>query len=79
MSKQPEALRLAYWLERDGSDCQLHLDAADELRRLHAVNQEMLKALKIADAFCGSLTSDVCCDSVHIPIRDAIKKAEGTV
>ena len=47
LNKQiPEALRLAYWLERDGANCQMHLDAAAELRRLHAVNQELLAALK---------------------------------
>ena len=33
---QPEALRLAQWLERDGANCQQHVDAASELRRLHA-------------------------------------------
>ena len=38
--KQPEALRLAYWLERDGANCQQHVDAAAELRRLHALNLE---------------------------------------
>jgi hypothetical protein len=43
---QPEALRLAHWLERDGANCQQHLDAAAELRRLHEVNQELVAALK---------------------------------
>ncbi|CAB5228556.1 hypothetical protein UFOVP1544_1, partial [uncultured Caudovirales phage] len=38
-TQQPEALRLAHWLERDGANCQQHLDAAAELRRLHEVNQ----------------------------------------
>jgi hypothetical protein len=52
---KPEALRLA-----DELDCACREDApvhtaADELRRLHEVNQELLEALKaIADsAFCG--------------------------
>jgi hypothetical protein len=36
MTTQPEALRLAHWLERDGANCQAHIDAAAELRRLHA-------------------------------------------
>lgn len=35
MSAQIEALRLAYWLERDGANCQQHINAAAELRRLH--------------------------------------------
>jgi hypothetical protein len=43
--------------------------------RLISASPEMLEALRIADAFCGSLTSDVCPDGVHIPIRAAIAKA----
>jgi hypothetical protein len=39
---QPEALRLADALEKQSGIYQ----AADELRRLHAVNQELLAALK---------------------------------
>lgn len=42
--KQPEALRLAEILEA-GSH-QFNEEAADELRRLHALNQEMLNALR---------------------------------
>ncbi len=80
MSKQPKPLQLADECMESANcwanEIDTRLKAAAELRRLYAANQEMLKALKIADAFCGSLTSDVCCDSVHIPIRDAIKKAE---
>lgn len=47
MTTQPEALRLADALE----SCSLHVgdpeqaQAADELRRLHAVNRELLEAL----------------------------------
>jgi hypothetical protein len=41
-----EALRLAHWLERDGANCQAHIDAAAELRRLHAENGALLEALK---------------------------------
>ena len=40
---QPEALALADILDR--SVLQAHADAAAELRRLHEVNQELLKAL----------------------------------
>lgn len=46
-------------------------------KRRAALYPELLEALRIADAFCGSLTSDVCPDSVHIPIRAAIAKATG--
>ena len=41
---QPEALALADILDR--SVLQAHADAAAELRRLHAVNQELLVALE---------------------------------
>jgi hypothetical protein len=34
--------------------------------------QQAIEALSIADKFCGSLTSDVCGDEVHIPIREAL-------
>ena len=37
------------------------------------VRDQALKALQIADDFCCSLTSDVCSDSVHIPIQEAIR------
>ena len=38
-TQQPEALRLAHWLERNGANCQQHLDAAAELRRLHEAHE----------------------------------------
>jgi hypothetical protein len=59
MSKQPEALRLADALERgecyESQPCSVYgwvgsddptSDAATELRRLHAVNAELLEALQ---------------------------------
>lgn len=80
MSTQPKPLQLADECMESANcwanEIDTRLKAADELRRLYAVNQELLKALKIADAFCGSLTSDDCPDSVHIPIREAIEKVE---
>ena len=42
MSKQPEALRLAELL--DGDKSAHHEESATELRRLHEVNQELLKS-----------------------------------
>jgi len=42
MTEQPEALRLARLIEAGQGD----LRVAAELRRLHAVNQELLEALK---------------------------------
>lgn len=44
MSKQPEALRLADWIEEDMS-CQGDAEIAAELRRLHALCEEMGEAL----------------------------------
>lgn len=51
MTNQPEALRLANLLDLGGDATRPnHWEAAIELRRLHEVNQELLKALKeIAD------------------------------
>ena len=50
MTKQPEALRLADWLEEgnDGTPAltQLEGQAAAELRRLHEVNVELLGLVK---------------------------------
>lgn len=45
--KQPEALRLAGWLEDIGSPVELCEQVATELRRLHALNAELLQALDI--------------------------------
>lgn len=50
MNTQPEALRLANRLDREFADDMLSFDTAQEsaaeLRRLHEVNQELLKALE---------------------------------
>ena len=60
MSKQPqergsvEALRLADGLESDAVS-PIDLKAAAELRRLHAVNQELLEALKEAEPMLDAM------------------------
>ncbi len=48
MNTQPEALRLAdaLMLERPNVKAATRQDAAAELRRLHEVNQELIKALE---------------------------------
>ena len=87
MSEQPEALRLADALEVDkwhisGVTAQ---SAADELRRLHAVNAELLQALKDAtDAIehWGSYSSDYFQKKWDLQsdinaARAAIARAEG--
>ena len=50
MSTQPEALRLAALWEKQSHGYALTPEAetAAELRRLHAVNQELLEALQMA-------------------------------
>jgi len=48
MNTQPEALRLADWLETDipPNDTTTCADVAAELRRLHEVNQMLVEALE---------------------------------
>jgi len=46
MTTQPEALRLADWLECNDASIKVQNEAAAELRRLHEVNTELLAALK---------------------------------
>jgi hypothetical protein len=73
MTTQPEALRLAEWIEGDMS-CQGDAEIAAELRRLHAVNQELLEALR------AIINDGLHCDVVphlHEKARAAIARAEG--
>lgn len=53
----------------------------DEVAELicRAVNShdQLVAALKVADRFCGSLTSEECPDTVHNIIRLALAAAEG--
>lgn len=68
-AQQPEALRLADWLF-DNVEHLNHADAAAELRRLHALNAELLEALRVAEASVGDM------GSLHI-VQAALAKAEG--
>ena len=54
MTKQPEALRLAKDLELNHEfvPTNVLLKAANELRRLHETNAELLEALRISAAAC---------------------------
>tara|TARA_R110000823_G_scaffold280626_2_gene398772 strand:- start:1068 stop:1307 length:240 start_codon:yes stop_codon:yes gene_type:complete len=47
MTKQPEALRLADELESEWLASYDIQNAAEELRRLHGVNQELVNLLKV--------------------------------
>jgi len=77
MTTQPEALRLAaaldYYRDYDMSVTHTGIDeqAADELRRLHESNQELLAALEQIE------TATACAFSRNIS-RAAIAKAERT-
>lgn len=72
MSKEPEALRLAEgapYLE-GGERGQWIMSAADELRRLHENNQELLEALKHA-------AEHAYWTDIEQQLYAAIAKAEG--
>ena len=79
MSKQPEALKLAEELHDAAGDYTLFdktlgYMAATELRRLHAVNQDLLEALSELSEFCKELGFSWSCIA---QARAAIAKAEG--
>lgn len=82
MADQPTALRLADSLAAGFGDC--GPEAAAELRRLHAVNQELLEALRLMSIDCQylhhahkdrHLLFEEC--PVVARINAAIAKAEG--
>ena len=65
MSTQPEALRLADWLDADACDLQTPRLAAAELRRLHAVNADLLEALNWIDRRCPKHLLDSDPHKIH--------------
>lgn len=75
MADKPEALRLADFLDDQYDPSHNLEEAADELRRLHAVNQELLEALKQALEEC--IWPNERLSDVHEKARAAIAKAEG--
>ena len=84
MSKQPKALRLAYELAY--CDSSFAYKAAAELRRLHAVNSELLCAMKAsrktlvkANKAGGPITDTIWhgpCETLFDFMDAAITKAE---
>jgi len=80
MSEQPEALRLAKIIEHYNAGvmsqkiCEDYLKAAAELRRLHEVNQELLEALKLADALLWGANMNAVV--VERKVKAAIAKGE---
>jgi len=80
MSKQAEALRLAEWLDRaTHADAPLDKDLAAELRRQHALIEELREALKeYIDAADFSMSGE---DDVAAMLRfgDADKAARAAL
>ena len=75
MSEQPEALRLADLLTADAYwSPMLGEQAATNLRRLHEVNQELLEALKLADALLWGANMNAVV--VERKVKAAIAKGE---
>lgn len=72
---ESNALRLAKWLDAmPSSGYALPNQAAAELRRLHEVNQELLEALKLADALLWGANMNAVV--VERKIKAAIAKGE---
>ena len=71
MNKQSEALRLADTLERMSLSTPWDKKAAAELRRLHALNAELLEALKEIKLKAGEP------EQVYHMTKAAIAKAQG--
>jgi hypothetical protein len=72
MTDQPKALFLADVIKADPASKTHHDEAAAELRRLHALNGELLEALKLAQSIIGHPE-----DAHSKLIAAAIAKAEG--
>ncbi len=83
MTTQPEALRLADLLCKDGHEC-CDFQAAAELRRLHAQRDALLEALAWIDRRCPAFFLLQDLHKVHMEAafdagvcaRAAIKQAE---
>jgi len=76
MTTQPEALRLADILQHKLPSIECLEVAADELRRLHEVNTELLAALKEAVYVC--IWPSAALSSAYEQACEAIAKAERT-
>jgi hypothetical protein len=85
MADQERALRLADELQEISKNpwakyWERCLEAAAELRRLHAVNGELLEALKVAQPYVSAaLTNTGSADAYHAErqVDIAIARAEG--
>ena len=81
MSTQPEALRLADWLEDQYDPTHNQEDAAAELRRLYALNGELGAALRRLISYCNTLENRLMeADGEHPAVqeaKEACAKVEG--
>lgn len=59
MDKQPVALRLADALDQDQMPMGWYLDAAAELRRLHAINSDLMEALNAKRQWVGLTEAEI--------------------
>jgi hypothetical protein len=75
--KQPEALRLADWIERGNYNHEDVTKAAAELRRLHEVNAELVEIFKRIRLEQGFACECGIEDSTWGLIESAIAKATG--
>jgi hypothetical protein len=72
MTTQPEALRLADWLEDQYDPTHNQEDAAAELRRLHNVNKELGAALHRLISYCNTLENRLMeADGEHPALQEA--------
>ena len=82
VNEQPEALRLAELFEFESDPDSLYRKAADELRRLHEANTELLAALKVAAIAIHEYRTQgaphAYWDDVEYQAAEAIAKAERT-
>ena len=80
--KQPEALRLAVQLEREWINDALNYDTAQdawtELRRLHALNQELVEALQLMLEQFTKVPSTLKDSEARCNAHAAIAKASGS-
>ena len=72
MTEQPEALRLADWLEDQYDPTHNQEEAAAELRRLHNINEKLSAALHRLISYCNTLENQLMeADGEHPALQEA--------
>lgn len=75
-AQQPEALRLADEISKYYWDDEDWLHVADELRRLHEVNAELVE-VNVSMVMCLEMVDNPLLDELRTKARSAIRKATG--